>query len=117
MQKQKNQVRQYLSESFQHQPNLPNMFAQMQPRLCAPQTNSAPDQINNNYLLNVQTGNGLNNQCLHPHSHPIYCGTRPSPSPDAPSMSPALSSGATSASEVCFKFYYVRYYFVINAVV
>lgn len=95
MQKQKNQVRQYLSESFQ-QPANNSLLSHLYPRVYPQQTNSAPG-LTNNYT-NGTTGN-VNG--LYGHSNPTYnVGPSPSPSEAPPAMSPALSSGATSASEV-----------------
>ncbi|KRT83672.1 hypothetical protein AMK59_3881 [Oryctes borbonicus] len=94
MQKQKNQVKQYLSESFQ-QPTNNSLLSHLYPRVCPQQTNSAPG-LTNNY----SNGNTVNVNGLYGHSHPSYnTGASPSPSEAPPAMSPALSSGATSASE------------------
>lgn len=95
IQKQKSQVRQYLSESLQH-PNGSEMLPHLQPRLCTPQTNIVPACTKNyNGTPTVTSLPGLL-----PQSQQTYQ-TGPSASPDMVSaMSPALSSAATSASEV-----------------
>lgn len=96
IQKQKSQVRQYLSESFQH-PNSSQFISE--PRQSGLQQHSAPG-LANNYSNGIPITTQYNG--LLGHSHPIY-GTNnpPSASPDIPpAISPALSSGATSASEV-----------------
>ncbi|XP_044257436.1 transcription factor EC isoform X2 [Tribolium madens] len=87
IQKQKSQVRQYLSESFQSPGNahfLNNLQNPVQ------QTHSAPGMGGA-----VPVGPLIPQQSL-VHSHPFQV---PCPSPDAVAMSPALSSGATSTSE------------------
>lgn len=86
MQKQKSQVRQYLNGN--------GLLTPLQGRNCVPpQSNSAPG-IGGNYNAGVIPMEQMTN-----HSMSMYS-TVPSPSPDAPAMSPALSSGATSTSEV-----------------
>lgn len=86
MQKQKSQVRQYLHGN--------GLLSPPQLKNCTPgQGNSAPGFTNN-------FGTGVTPMEQIPtHSISMYT-TVPSPSSDAPAMSPALSSGATSTSEV-----------------
>lgn len=83
MQKQKSQVRQYLSESFQ-----------------APSTRQFLQNLDNNGQIHSapldSVGNELSSATM-PYSHSFQMSC---PSPDAAAMSPALSSGATSTSEV-----------------
>lgn len=83
MQKQKSQVRQYLSESFQ----APGSRQFLQHLENNGQTHSAPHDL---------VGNDLPLATV-PYSHSFHI---PCPSPEATAMSPALSSGATSTSEV-----------------
>lgn len=88
MQKQKSQVRQYLNGN--------GLLSPLQARNCAPvQSNSAPG-FTNNYNTGVTPIEQVPNQT---HSISMYSAI-PSPSSDVPAMSPAMSSGATSASEV-----------------
>lgn len=98
MQKQKNQVKQYFSESFQNQTgNCYPIDQQNHHRLN--QTHSAPTShdTNGNGSVNGIVSNGTGNTS---QSQPYYSQTKVSPSYDIPVMSPALSSGATSNSEV-----------------
>lgn len=76
IQKQKSQVRQYLSESFQ---NAPSIFTNFNKIAQGTEVHSAP--------------NGPMSTVL-------------APSPDPIALSPALSSGATSTSEVSFAPYF-----------
>lgn len=98
IQKQKSQVRQYLSESFQH-PNGSQLIPQSRP--CGLQ-HSAPG-FTSDYSNGTPTA--ISYTGLHGHSHPLYATHAGPPiSPDiAPALSPALSSGATSVSEVSFQ--------------
>jgi hypothetical protein len=90
IQKQKSQVRQYLSESFQA-PGNASFLANLHNN-SVPQTHSAP-------MGTVPPGSLTPVMPPQPvaHSHPFQVSC---PSPDAAAMSPALSSGATSTSEV-----------------
>nr|XP_022915150.1 transcription factor EB [Onthophagus taurus] len=113
IQKQKSQVKQYLSESFQQPANgslLSHLHQKIYPSNV--QTHSAPGLGNGNFsngatiaAAAVSSSANVYGQCPNPnltHSHSSYCpGNGPSPSPnDRLSVtSPALSSGATSASE------------------
>lgn len=102
IQKQKSQVRQYLSESFQQPLNRTSYLQQFQESQCQPQTQSAPG-ITNNYSSVGTPTSVTPAPALYAHSHPLYAaGPSPSPNSDAPVMSPALSSGATSTSEVSY---------------
>lgn len=97
IQKQKSQVKQYLSESFQH-PNGSQFISQ--PRQMGIQQHSAPgltNNFNNDLPITPSYTSGLIG-----HSQPVYTiNNAPSASPDiALAISPALSSAATSASEV-----------------
>ncbi|KAF2905600.1 hypothetical protein ILUMI_00577 [Ignelater luminosus] len=95
----KSQVRQYLSESFQQPLNRTSYLQQFQESQCQPQTQSAPG-ITNNYSSVGTPTSVPPAPALYAHSHPLYAaGPSPSPNSDAPAMSPALSSGATSTSE------------------
>ncbi|CAH1377656.1 hypothetical protein MTP99_019051 [Tenebrio molitor] len=89
IQKQKSQVRQYLSESFQA-PGNASFLANLHNN-SVPQTHSAP-------MGTVPPGSLTPVMPPQPvaHSHPFQVSC---PSPDAAAMSPALSSGATSTSE------------------
>ncbi|XP_072402685.1 uncharacterized protein Mitf isoform X1 [Diabrotica undecimpunctata] len=81
MQKQKNQVKQYLSESFQTSSVVP-------PNHRLTQTHSAPT---------CGTGtNGYSNSTNFTNSRGFYPQGKVSPNCDVPALSPALSSGATS---------------------
>lgn len=87
MQKQKSQVRQYLNGN--------GLLSPLQIRNgTSSQNNSAPG-FTTNYNTPIEPITSSN----HSHSISVYS-TVPSPSSDALAMSPALSSGATSASEV-----------------
>ncbi|XP_063928219.1 transcription factor EC isoform X2 [Zophobas morio] len=90
IQKQKSQVRQYLSESFQA-PGGANFLTNLHHN-GVPQTHSAPG------MATVPPGSmtGVMPQQPVAHSHPFQVSC---PSPDPVAMSPALSSGATSTSE------------------
>ncbi|RZC32019.1 microphthalmia-associated transcription factor [Asbolus verrucosus] len=90
IQKQKSQVRQYLSESFQAPANA-SFLANLHNN-GVPQTHSAPG------MGTVPVGSLTTVMAPQPvaHSHPFKVSC---PSPDAAAMSPALSSGATSTSE------------------
>ncbi|XP_050314480.1 transcription factor EC isoform X2 [Anthonomus grandis grandis] len=88
MQKQKSQVKQYLSESFQgpyHPAFLPSDY---QRKIDVNHTHSAPPGVAPQTTL--ATNGHVQSQPYHAQVSPNY---------DIPSMSPALSSGATSASE------------------
>lgn len=88
MQKQKSQVRQYLNGN--------GLLSPLQTRTCiSAQNNSAPG-FAGNYSTGVTPMEQMPSQS---HSISMYSAV-PSPSSDAPAMSPALSSGATSTSEV-----------------
>ncbi|ENN74257.1 hypothetical protein D910_03530, partial [Dendroctonus ponderosae] len=93
MQKQKSQVKQYLSESFQS-PCHPAFLTDYQRKMTVNQTNSAPPgvQAQNMPLQNSMSTNLASSQTQSYQS-------QVSPNYDIPSLSPALSSGATSASE------------------
>uniref|UniRef100_A0A6P7G5Z7 Uncharacterized protein LOC114338079 n=1 Tax=Diabrotica virgifera virgifera TaxID=50390 RepID=A0A6P7G5Z7_DIAVI len=83
MQKQKNQVKQYLSESFQTSSVVP-------PNHRLTQTHSAPT---------CGTGtNGYSNSTNFTNSRGFYPQGKVSPNYDVPALSPALSSGATSCT-------------------
>lgn len=99
MQKQKSQVKQYLSESFQS-PCHPAFLTDYQRKMTVNQTNSAPPgvQAQNMPLQNSMSTNFTSSQTQSYQS-------QVSPNYDIPSLSPALSSGATSASEVCILLY------------
>ncbi|XP_060537287.1 transcription factor EC [Cylas formicarius] len=87
IQKQKSQVKQYLSESFQgsyHAAFMPDYLKK------PTQTHSAPGATNN--LQSPSTTN-FTAQSQQYRTHQV------SPNYDVPAMSPALSSGATSTSE------------------
>ncbi|CAH1121070.1 unnamed protein product [Ceutorhynchus assimilis] len=88
MQKQKSQVKQYLSESFQG-PCHPTFLPDYQRKMTVNQTHSAPPCGTQNLpqQTNIST---CQNQPFHQQISPNF---------DIPSMSPALSSGATSTSE------------------
>ncbi|EFA11511.1 microphthalmia-associated transcription factor isoform X1 [Tribolium castaneum] len=88
IQKQKSQVRQYLSESFQAPGNAHFLNNLQNP---VPQTHSAPGIAG----APVPSAPLMPQQSL-AHSHPFQVSC---PSPEAVAMSPALSSGATSTSE------------------
>ena len=92
MQKQKSQVRQYLSESF-HQLPLDGILPSAQPHLKTIQQIQSAPGVPNDY------SNGTFGQQLLGHSHSIHTGSSISPG-DQPVLSPAISSGATSPSEV-----------------
>ncbi|XP_018332309.1 transcription factor EC [Agrilus planipennis] len=92
MQKQKSQVRQYISESFQQ----PQNFFNTQ---CPPQVTGSAPIIPNNYTNNTPLS-PITVPPTYCQSHPVYGnGPSPSPSSDVTAVSPAFSSGATSASE------------------
>lgn len=97
MQKQKNQVKQYLSESFQNHTG--GIYPMDQHHQKINQTHSAPTG-------NLSNGIGGVNVMLTSHntnisqSQPYYTQRNFSPTYDIPVLSPALSSGATSNSEV-----------------
>lgn len=93
IQKQKSQVKQYLSESFQQHGNT-NYFPGV--NLSYGQTHSAPVSSNNNLVPNTGSINFTS------HSQPYNVPIGNSPNFDGSAMSPALSSGATSTSEVRF---------------
>lgn len=86
MQKQKSQVRQYLNGN--------GLLTPLQASLCPPHTNSAPGMCSS-----YSNPSPVHSSQVCGHSHNVYS-IAPSPSPDAHAMSPALSSGATSTSEV-----------------
>ncbi|XP_049821556.1 transcription factor EC isoform X2 [Aethina tumida] len=90
IQKQKSQVKQYLSESFQQHGNT-NYFPGI--NLSYGQTHSAPVSSNNNLVPNTGSINFTS------HSQPYNVPIGNSPNFDGSAMSPALSSGATSTSE------------------
>lgn len=98
MQKQRFQVRQYLSESFSNGTSGQDALLPLFPQdnaIGPSQTQSAPGETSN-------YGNGITHPPpqVYGHSHPLYTsGPSPSPNSDAPVMSPALSSGATSTSD------------------
>nr|CAI5850834.1 unnamed protein product [Callosobruchus analis] len=102
MQKQKNQVKQYLSESFQ----VPNTVLPPLDNRVNLHTQSAPTEM------------GVTNGSVFPsnvsvnisQSQPYYNQSTVSPNYDVPVMSPALSSGATSTSEFArnILIFYVR---------
>ncbi|KAL1492376.1 hypothetical protein ABEB36_010631 [Hypothenemus hampei] len=81
MQKQKSQVKQYLSESFQG-PCHPAFLPEYQRKMSLNQTHSAPPGGTNQNIPDLSQ--------TYPQVSPNY---------DIPSVSPALSSGATSTSE------------------
>ncbi|XP_066259099.1 transcription factor EC [Euwallacea similis] len=93
MQKQKSQVKQYLSESFQG-PCHPAFLPDYQRNLAINQTHSAPP---GGTTQNIPMQNTINN--LGSSQPQTYHHNQVSPNYDLSSMSPALSSGATSASE------------------
>lgn len=115
IEKQKSQVRQYLSESFQQPLGISSLSPSQLPQqpdqqqhhshpgatnpLCLPQIN-----VPNSYGHQQQNGFGLQHQqgttpvpLMAPSQY-----TGPSVSPDGAAMSPSLSSVATSTSEVIF---------------
>lgn len=98
MQKQKNQVKQFLSESFQnHTGGCCAMDHNHHNRIS--QTHSAPTGNGTNGIngVNVMLTNSTTNIS---QSQPYYSQRNVSPTYDIPILSPALSSGATSNSEV-----------------
>lgn len=86
MQKQKSQVRQYLNGN--------GLLSPLQARGGVPSQSSSAPGFTGNYNSAVTPMEQIAG-----HSVAVYS-TLPSLSPDAPAMSPALSSGATSTSEV-----------------
>ncbi|KAF7267518.1 hypothetical protein GWI33_019259 [Rhynchophorus ferrugineus] len=94
MQKQKNQVKQYLSESFQG-PYHPAFMPDYQKMMVNKQTHSAPS--NGAQTLPQQPPQTMSNNLMTTQTQSL--GPQVSPKYDIASMSPALSSGATSASE------------------
>lgn len=101
MQKQKNQVKQYLSESFQG-PYHPAFLSDYDRKLSINQTHSAPAPGATGHSIsgpNSMTIDNVNSQSQSFHSQVTS-------NYDIASVSPALSSGATSASEVSSYFIY-----------
>lgn len=91
MEKQKTQVKQYLSESFQASSNTLMLGNQ---RTNHSQTHSAPTGTNVPNTVPSVVNNNVS------QSQPYYTQGNASPNYDIPVLSPALSSGATSTSEV-----------------
>lgn len=96
MQKQKNQVKQYLSESFQNQTG---GCYPMESQQRLNQTHSAPTGNISNGVGSVNVMLSDDNTNIS-QSQPYYTQRNISPTYDIPVLSPALSSGATSNSEV-----------------
>lgn len=108
MQKQKNQVKQYLSESFQQPIN--HLFGQRNSSLTSAndgQTHSAPGGSNSLLPQTISTTISSSQPFQNRHQHNNNY-QQISPNYDVHLMSPTLSSGATSTSEAEVSFITIR---------